>query len=52
MPRCLIYQNIFLAQAKPLHLEHGTYHMLAHLKQNDNHLKYKHTSGVSYHISK
>ena len=32
-----------LAKAKPLHLQHGTHHMLAHLKQNGIQSKHKHT---------
>ena len=35
MSRCHIYKSISLRKAKPLHLQHGTHHMLAHLKQND-----------------
>lgn len=47
-----IYQSIFLSQAKFLHLQHKIHHMLAHLEQNGNQPKHKHTPDVSYHISK
>ena len=50
MHRCHIYQSISLAQTKPLHLQHETHHMLAHLKQNCIQPKHKHTPRMSYHI--
>ena len=49
MSRCHIYQSIFLAKAKPLHLQYETHHKLAHLKQNGIQLKHKHTPGMSYY---
>ena len=48
MPRCHIYHSISLVQPKPLNLQHGTHHMLAHLKQNG--IQPKHTPRMSYHI--